>query len=112
MTSDKVRIGMAAAALLGLGLAAQGGPQAKPDKPAQGASSPAVVPMPKSDRLAMADFKKLLATGEVVVIDVRSNSAYVGGHIPGALSMPVETINSATAEKLKRLGKKVATYCA
>jgi 3-mercaptopyruvate sulfurtransferase SseA len=70
------------------------------------------VSMPKSDRMAMAAFKELWKKGEVVVIDVRSADAYKGGHIPGALSMPVDTLNAAAAEKLKRLGKPIATYCA
>ena len=71
----------------------------------------AKVPMPKTDRMAMAEFKKLLAAGDVVVIDVRSADSYAAGHIPGALSIPEETINSALAEKLKRMGKPIATYC-
>jgi phage shock protein E len=88
---------------LPLGVTAQTGNR----KP--GAASAA--PMPKSDRMSMAEFKKLLAADNVVILDVRSADAYAGGHIPGALSMPEETLNAATAEKLKRMGKPVATYC-
>lgn len=80
--------------------------QAKPAPDARGG-----VAMPKTDRIAMADFKKLQAKGEVVVIDVRAESSYVSGHIPGALSMPEGTINASVAEKLKRMGKPVAAYC-
>lgn len=61
--------------------------------------------------MPMAEFKKLLAGNDVVVIDVRSSDSYLAGHIPGALSMPEETLNAAIAEKLKRTGKPVATYC-
>jgi len=68
-------------------------------------------PMPATDRISMADFKKLLATNEVVVLDVRSMEAYAAGHIPGSLSMPEESLDAKAAEKLKRLGKEVATYC-
>ena len=74
-------------------------------------SSPVAVPMPKTDRMAMADFKKLQAAGDVVTIDVRSTDSYASGHIPGALSMPEETLTAAVAEKLKRMGKPIATYC-
>lgn len=84
--------------------------QAKSGKPAN-APAAATVPMPKSDRMPMAYFKDLLKKGEVVVIDVRSLDSYVAGHIPGALSIPEETITAATAEKLKRMGKPIATYC-
>lgn len=84
--------------------------QAKAGKPA---NAPAVstVPMPKSDRMPMAYFKDLLKKGEVVVIDVRSMDSYAAGHIPGSLSMPEDTITPAVAEKLKRMGKPIATYC-
>ena len=69
------------------------------------------VAMPRTDRIAMADFKRLLAANDVVVLDVRSAESYAAGHIPGALSVPEETINSALAEKLKKMGKPIATYC-
>jgi len=59
----------------------------------------------------MAEFKKLVAANNVTIVDVRGNDAYIGGHIPGALSIPEETINEAVAEKLKKMGKPVATYC-
>jgi 3-mercaptopyruvate sulfurtransferase SseA len=75
-------------------------------------SSAAAVPMPKTDRIPMADFKKLQAAGDVVIIDVRSSDSYTSGHIPGSLSMPEETLTAAVAEKLKRMGKPVTTYCA
>ena len=97
---------LAAVALLAVSLAAPAGAQAKTDKPAT-----ATVPMPKTDRMPMIEFKRLLAAGEVVVIDVRPGGAYVGGHIPGALSMPEDTIDAAVAEKLRRMGKPIATYC-
>jgi len=103
------RMRVAAAVVLALSLAAQGNAQAKADKPVAETSNPAT--MPKTDRMPMAEFKKLLAANNVVVIDVRGNDAYLGGHIPGALSIPEETINAALAEKLKRMGKPVATYC-
>ena len=73
--------------------------------------TPAGVAMPKTDRIAMADFRKLLAANDVVVLDVRSAESYAAGHIPGALSIPEETITSALAEKLKKMGKPIATYC-
>jgi 3-mercaptopyruvate sulfurtransferase SseA len=95
-------------AVAALSFSAQAGAQEKPAKPAPVTAG---VAMPSSDRMPMAEFKKLLASGNVVVIDVRPNGAYVGGHIPGALSMPEDTLTSATAEKLKRMGRPIATYC-
>ncbi len=97
---------MATAALLTLAVAPHAFAQAKTEKP-----GPATVAMPRTDRIPMADFKKLLATNDVVVIDVRSADSYTAGHIPGALSIPEETLTSALAEKLKKMGKPIATYC-
>jgi len=101
------RICGAALALLTLAIAPHALAQAKVEK----AGTPAAVAMPKTDRMPMADFKKLLATNDVVVIDVRSADSYAAGHIPGALSIPEETITAALAEKLKKMGKPIATYC-
>jgi 3-mercaptopyruvate sulfurtransferase SseA len=102
---NRQKISLLAAGLLLMSLSAQA--QTKKTEPG-GATA---VPTPTSDRVAMADFKKLRAKGEVVVIDVRSADSYAAGHIPGALSIPEETITPALAEKLKRMGKPIAAYC-
>lgn len=96
----------ATAALLALAIDPNAFAQARAEKP-----GPAAVAMPRTDRIAMAEFKKLLAANNVVVIDVRSADAYAAGHIPGALSVPEETITPALAEKLKKMGKPIAAYC-
>ena len=94
----------AALALLTVAIAPHALAQPKPQ-------APAAVPMPKTDRMAMAEFKRLLAANNVVVLDVRSADSYAAGHIPGALSVPESTITAAVAEKLKKMGKPIATYC-
>ena len=104
------KIAGAAGALLAFSLLTQCSAQAKADKP-EGTTETAAAPMPETDRISMAEFEKLLAKNDVVVIDVRSHAAYAAGHIPGALSIPEETLMPATAEKLRRMGKPVATYC-
>ena len=55
--------------------------------------------------------KKLMAANNVVILDVRSAESYAAGHIPGALSLPEDTITQAVAGKLKKMGKPIATYC-
>jgi predicted sulfurtransferase len=99
------RFGLALTAVLGL-IAAYAVAQAKAGIPAAGA-----VPMPTTDRIPMAEFKKLMATNDVVILDVRSADSYAAGHIPGALSMPEDTLTAAVAEKLKKMGKPIVTYC-
>lgn len=103
------RAGLTAA--LTICLAALGCAEARASKASGQDSKSAAAPMPKSDRISMAEFKKLYASNDVVVVDVRSHDAYQGGHVPGALSMPEETLNAAVAEKLKKMGKPIATYC-
>mgnify|MGYP003382087294 CR=1 FL=1 len=98
-------------ALLTLSLAALGCADARANRGGVDDSKPAAAPMPASDRISMAEFKKLYSANELVVIDVRSQDAYLGGHIPGALSIPEETLNGPVAEKLKKMGKPIATYC-
>ncbi|MBL8140687.1 MAG: hypothetical protein JNM38_06245 [Acidobacteria bacterium] len=61
-------------------------------------------------RISLADLKKRMAEGRVVVVDVRDAASYAQGHIPGSWLIPVETTAQRTAE-LKKLGKMVVTYC-
>ena len=41
-------------------------------------------------RITQADFKKLIAAKNVVVVDTRVADAFALGHIPGALLLPLE----------------------
>lgn len=62
-------------------------------------------------RMPMAEFKALLDRDAIVVLDVRSLAAYRAAHIPGALSVPLETV-AARAAEFKAAGKPVVAYCA
>ncbi len=48
--------------------------------------------------------------GKYVLFDVRSEESYKAGHIDGALSFPLKTINKATAEKLLTKDLKIIVY--
>ncbi len=61
-------------------------------------------------RTALQDFKRMLKSGSIVVVDVRSRESYLAGHIPGAISVPLESIPSRAAE-MKKEGKPVVAYC-
>jgi hypothetical protein len=50
------------------------------------------------------------AARAVTVVDVRDAGAFAAGHIPGALSVPLDSIEQA-AERLRKTGKSVVTYC-
>lgn len=62
-------------------------------------------------RIAMDEFKKALDAGSVVVLDVRSAEQYAEGHIPGARSRPLATLDSWASE-FKESKKPIVTYCA
>ncbi len=50
-----------------------------------------------------------LRSGDAILIDVRPREEYIAGHLPGALSIPLDEL----ASRLKELGKRreVVAYC-
>lgn len=70
------------------------------------AQSPRDVP-----RITIDEVKKLMASNQVLLIDVRDPQSYSEGHIPGAINVPFDHIPYHVDEwkKEKRL---LVTYCA
>ena len=62
-------------------------------------------------RVTLADFKKDLDAGRIVVIDVRAGDTYKLGHIPGSLNVPVSNVADHVA-RLKAARKPIVAYCA
>jgi rhodanese-related sulfurtransferase len=56
------------------------------------------------------DFKALQQQG-AVIIDVRTAGEFSGGHIKGAINIPVDNIRSKIND-IKKKGKPVITCCA
>jgi predicted sulfurtransferase len=69
-------------------------------------------------RISMADFKKLVAARNVVIVDTRVADVFPLGHIAGALLLPLEgrlTWPEEYEKVVKQLiatKKPVVTYCA
>jgi len=61
-------------------------------------------------RVEWAEFKKLYDAKKIEVIDVRGDSAFEQGHIPGARSVPLDQVERRT-DSLARLKKPLVTYC-
>lgn len=60
--------------------------------------------------VSSAEAKKLIASGDVKkVVDVRTKFEYKAGHYPGAVHIPVGTINKQTTQGLPKSGLLV--YC-
>jgi predicted methyltransferase len=70
-------------------------------------------PAPETDpalRITQAEFAKLSAARAVTIVDVRDAGAFAAGHIPGALSVPLESVEQE-ADGLRKIGKPIVTYC-
>jgi rhodanese-related sulfurtransferase len=69
-------------------------------------------------RISQADFKKLIAARNVVIVDTRVADVFDLGHIPGALLLPLEGAMTWPEEYEKTVAKLIATkrpvvtYCA
>ena len=54
----------------------------------------------------------MMDTQEVIVLDVREQEEYYSGHIPGAVLLPVGTIDETTAaEVITEKDSMVLAYC-
>ena len=68
--------------------------------------------LPGSDEVGLvsrAELERMLAKGEVTLLDVRPPEEYAAGHIPGARNTPLGTLD-AQAESLRQAPSVVA-YC-
>ena len=76
-------------------------------------ASPALSAQLAPERIDLAEFQKLHAARKVLVVDVRDAESFAGGHIPGAINVPLGDHEQAvhvarlTAEK-----RPIVTYCA
>ncbi|HEX2460701.1 MAG TPA: rhodanese-like domain-containing protein, partial [Vicinamibacterales bacterium] len=61
-------------------------------------------------RIAVADFKQLQAKRAVLVLDVRDEESYRRGHLPGAVLMPLDTMESQVST-LRNEKRPIITYC-
>jgi 3-mercaptopyruvate sulfurtransferase SseA len=77
-------------------------PQAEPEGPV--AEAPGEV-----QRVSIEESKAAFDSGEAVFLDVRSESSYAAGHIPGALSIPLTDV-PARIDELDP-NQWIITYC-
>lgn len=63
-------------------------------------------------QITQEEAKEMMDTQEVIILDVREQDEYDGGHIPGALLLPVGTIDETTAaEVIPEKDSTVLVYC-
>ena len=63
-------------------------------------------------QISQEEAKEMMDTEEVIILDVREQSEYDSGHIPGAVLLPVGTIDEATAAAaIPAKDSTVLVYC-
>jgi len=79
---------------------------------AQSPSAPDEASRP-APRITLDEFRKLHAAGAVLTIDVRDVTAFKTGHIPGAISIPADQIETKAREiRVRANHRPIVTYCA
>ena len=64
---------------------------------------------PEIERVSLDETKAAMDAGTAVVVDVRSAEAYQGGHIAGAINIPLGELESRLGELDK--AQWIITYC-
>ncbi len=77
-------------------------PQAEP-------ASPAVQASGEVQRITLEESKTAFDNGEALFLDVRSQSSYAAGHIPGAVSIPLVELRPRIEELDPN--QWIITYC-
>ena len=63
-------------------------------------------------QISQEEAKEMMDTQEVIILDVREQDEYNSGHIPGAVLLPVGTIDEDTAaEVIPEKDSTVLVYC-
>ena len=63
-------------------------------------------------QISQEEAKEMMDTQEVIILDVREQDEYDSGHIPGAILLPVGTIDETTAaEVIPEKDSTVLVYC-
>ena len=62
-----------------------------------------------AEAVRMAELLKRARSKQVVILDTRPASEYVAGHIPGAISVPVDDLKQRLQQLTK--GKEYVAYC-
>ena len=62
-------------------------------------------------KITSDEAKKMMESEKTIVVDVRTTEEYNEGHIPNAVSIPLETIENEAETKLKNKDDLILVYC-
>ena len=63
------------------------------------------------DSITPTEAQKLLDDKQYVFLDVRTDSEYMNGHIPGSKHVPLNTISENNKDLFEIKNKKIIVYC-
>ena len=64
------------------------------------------------EQISQKEAKELMASEEgYIILDVRTQSEYANGHIPGAICVPNEGISDVMPSELPNLDQLILVYC-
>ena len=71
-----------------------------------------VIPMRGYHQISAETAKQRMDSGDpITVIDVREPSEYEGAHIPGAILMPLGSLEEEASEKFPNQDQEILVYC-
>lgn len=83
------------------------------------ASAQYTTPPDLAPRISQQELKKLIAAKNVILLDTRNEDVYKLGHIPGAVLLPLEGLETfdepqytPLIDSLKSATKPIVAYCA
>jgi rhodanese-related sulfurtransferase len=62
--------------------------------------------------ISWQELYRRLGDSSLQIVDVLLAEAYVSGHIPGAISLPLDEVNSRAREVIPDRDAEIAIYCA
>jgi rhodanese-related sulfurtransferase len=65
-----------------------------------------------ADEISREELSRRLGNGSLVVADVLPKEAYNGGHLPGAINLPLAELAARAPELLPDRTAEIAVYCA
>ena len=71
---------------------------------------PSTLPHPKARRVGLDETKAAFDNGTALFLDVRGESEFAAGHIPGAVVIPVDDLQMRHDELDRE--QRILTYCA
>ena len=73
-----------------------------------------IVNQPADDvaEVSLQELQHGLRDKSLIVVDVLPREAYISGHIPGAISLPLAEVSSRAHEVISDRDAAIAVYCA